>query len=315
MFLNSVSHYLPETYIPNSHFIEKLGVSDEWIVKRSGIKTRTKASKFENTNTMGLEAVNTSIPSLPYKIEEIDLIISATYTPYDTIGTLAHFIQGHYNISNAICFSITSACSSFINAAEIVEAFFQNGKASKALIITAEHNSIYNNEDDKQSGYLWGDGAAATFFSKEKYSEKDFEIIDIHSEGLGNIGKGVDGVSLRPNEGGMKMPYGKDVFLHASKYMLKEATEILIKNNLTLNDLNYLIPHQANIRIINNVAENMGLSENQVLLNITEIGNTGCASSVIAFSQNIKKFKSNDKLLFSVFGGGYSSGSMLLKKI
>ena len=313
MYINSVGHYLPEERVPNEYFLDINGLSDEWIFTRTGIKTRSKIKEGEDTNTMGFEAVKSAEKNLPYPIQDVDLIIGGSYTPSDTVGTLAHFIQQQYDISNTKTVYISSACSSYTNALEIVEGYFALGKASKALIIVSECNTLYNPESDSRSGHLWGDGAASVFISKERVSDNDYEIIDIITHGLANVGKGPDGVWLHPHNEGLIMPAGKDVFLNACVYMKEVTQEIIDKNNIKTSDLTYLIPHQANVRIINNVIEQLGIPNEKVLNNIDRLGNTGCASTVIAISENIDKFKKGDLVCQSVFGGGYSSGAVLFR--
>ncbi|OPY79352.1 MAG: 3-oxoacyl-(acyl-carrier-protein) synthase 3 [Syntrophorhabdus sp. PtaU1.Bin153] len=314
MYINTASHYLPELIIPNQYYTTLNGLTDEWIYRRSGIRNRTKASASENTNTMGIEAVRAAIQGLPYPVREVDLIVGATYTPYDTVGTLAHAVQSHFDIRGARAVSVSSACSSFINAVEIVEGYFATNKATKAIVVASEHNSAYSDDKDEQSGHLWGDAAGAVFISKERLSAGDIEILDVNTSGLAHIGKGVEGVYLRPNGGGLRMPYGRDVFVYASKYMASEVVDILKKNGFTADDVDYLIPHQANSRIIDNVAESLGLRNGQLITNIEETGNTGCASTLIAFSQNWNRFQKDQLIVFTVFGGGYSSGAMLMRK-
>ncbi len=314
MYINTVSHYLPKTIIDNTHFTDLNGLTDEWIFKRSGIRTRSKANSDENTHTMAIEAVKCAIENLPYPLTDVDLIVGATYTPFDTVGTLAHAIQGHFDIPRAQAVTITSACSSFVNAVEIVEGYFALKKAEKALVIVSEHNFAFTDESDVRSGHLWGDGAGAVFISREKFSEGDMEIIDIHTAGLGHIGKGVDGVYLRLNDGGLQMPYGQDVFINACKFMASEAKDILKHSGLHPNDIDYLIPHQANARIMSRVAKMLEMDIEKVISNIEESGNTGSASTVICLSQNWERFRKDDLIVVTVFGGGYSSGAMLLRK-
>ncbi len=314
MYINLISHYLPQQIIRNDYFKNVNGLSDEWILSRTGIKERRKALSHENTNTMAIDAVQKAIENLPYPISDIDLIVGATYTPYDTVVGLAHSIQNHFNINNAKAITITSACSSFVNAVEIVSGYFAMNKAENALVIASEHNTAYSNEKDEQSGHLWGDGAAVFFITKEKKSNSDIKIIDVITESLGNISKASEAVYLRPLNGGIKMPFGKDVFINANNYMVSVLTEILNKNNLSINDLNYVIPHQANIRIIEHIRKELNLNEDKMVVNIDKLGNTGCASTPIAFSQNQEKFKKDDLIGITVFGGGYSSGAILMKK-
>jgi 3-oxoacyl-[acyl-carrier-protein] synthase-3 len=315
MIINLISDYIPETVIPNDYFFENYGITNEEIIAKSGIKQRRRTQPNENTNSMAIEAVKKAFFELPFPLNEIDLIIGATYTPYDTVGTLAHAVQNQFNIANAKCFTVDSACSSFVNALEIVECYFANNKASKALIIVSENNSAYNDDSDKNSGFLWGDGAAVVVLSNERHSDEDIEVIDINTTGLGNIGKSIEGVYLRPGNGGIKMPFGKDVFQYACTYMIQETEQILHKNDIPISQLNYLIPHQANKRITDYVAEKLKLKPSQLLTNIEYLGNTGSASTPIVLSQNWDRFKQNDTIVISVFGGGYSSGAVLLKKL
>src|SRR5664280_2168186 len=159
MYVNAASHYLPETTIPNEYYTKLTGLTDEWIFKRSGIRTRTRAGADENTNTMSVEAVEAAICRLPYPLGDVDLIVGATYTPYDTVATLAHAVQNHFPFRRARALSVSSACSSFLNALEIVEGYFATNKAHRAIVVAAEHNSAYSDDMDIQSGHLWGDGA------------------------------------------------------------------------------------------------------------------------------------------------------------
>lgn len=308
MFLNSISYYLPEQRITNDYFTDLSGISDDWIIERTGIKERRRASSDENTHTMGIEAVK----RMEMDLSDVDLIVGATYTSYDTIVTLAHAIQNHLNISDIPAVTISSACSSFINAAEIVEGYFATGKAKKALVVTSEHNSAFSYDAEPKSGPLWGDAAAVTLFEKERSADGLF-VKAIKSAGAANVGKAMEGVMLHPKTG-LSMPNGKDVFIHACSKMSSITEQILEENNLQLADLNYLAPHQANFRITKKVLSNLGLTEDKALSNIQYLGNTGCAGAVIAMGEKWDQFKQGEVVVSSVFGGGYSYGSMLLVK-
>ncbi|MDN5201835.1 ketoacyl-ACP synthase III [Fulvivirgaceae bacterium BMA10] len=313
MYINKISGYVPHDRIPNDYFKNLNDLSDEWIIERTGIKERRKASVGENTHTMGIEALKVGLESLPYPKEEIDLIVGATYTPYDTIFTLAHACQHFLDISDIPVVSVNTACSSFLNAVEVVEGYFATGKAKRALIVLSEHNTAYSDEHDKKSGHLWGDGAAAIFMSNERVSNVDLAIKSVSTGGAGNIGKAPESVYLRPANEGFKMPFGKDVFLNACQYMAKSTKEILEKSGYSLEDLTYLIPHQANLRITKNVAKNLNLPEEKALSNIQYLGNTGCAGAAIVIEENQHKFKKGDLVVVTVFGGGYSYGAMLIE--
>ena len=313
MFLNSIAHYLPSIEISNDYFLDKNGLTDEWIYTRTGIKKRQKAEPHENANTMALDAVKNLLKVDEKALEGVDFIIGGTYTPFDTVGTLAHVVQEHFDMSGVKAVSISSACSSLINAIEIVEGYFATNKAMKALVLVSEHNTGYSVDSDEVAGHLWGDGAAALLITKERKNENDIEIIEVRTEGLANVGKGTVGVGLQPLKEGIKMRYGKDVFVHACNYMTKSTTDILSNNGYSIGDLDYLIPHQANVRIINNVAEQLGINKENCIINVERLGNTGCASTAIGLSENIEKIRESKLCCLTVFGGGYSSGAALLK--
>lgn len=313
MYLNHIASYLPEMVVPNEHFNVLNNLSKEWIVDRTGIKERRKADKGENTHTMGIAAVEAGAENLPFPNDEIDLIIGATYTPHDTIFTLGHAIQNHLNISDIPVVTISSACSSLLNAVEIVEGYFAMGKAKKALVVVAEHNTAYSNDEDTIAGHLWGDGAAALWISKDRIKSDDLKIKEIITAGAGNVGKAKEAVVLKPIDGGFVMPFGRDVFINACEYMARVTQQILDNNNCNVEDLSYFIPHQANLRITKNVAKTLNLPLDKVISNVEYLGNTGCAGCAIGIAENIDKFKKGDNIVVTVFGGGYSYGAMLLQ--
>ncbi len=313
MFINSTGYYIPQNRIPNDYFIKVNGLTSDWIYQRTGILSRSKASDKETMNMMCKEAVKNAVLRLPYNISEVDLIIFASYTPSDTVGTTAHAMQREFQMEKAKTFYLSSACSSGINAMEIIRAFFDTGKASKALLISADRNSSYANETDPKSGHLWGDAAAAFFFSSERLSDKEAEVLDIDTQGLGHIGYGPGGVFLNPKENGLIMPHGKDVFMQACTYIARNTKDIVERNGYSLSELSYFIGHQANMRILKYVAKELGVPEEKSLSNITELGNTGSVSAFLVFAQNLDKFRKDDTVCMSVFGGGYSAGACLIK--
>ncbi len=313
MFINSTGYFIPERRISNDYFLKVNGLTSDWIYQRTGILSRSKATEEETMNVMCSKAIQHAIPGLPYDIKDVDLVIFASYTPSDTVGTTAHMMQREFGIEKAKTFYLSSACSSAINSMEIIQSFFITGKATKALLISADRNSTYANETDPKSGHLWGDAAAAFFFSKDRLSDKEAEVIDIETQGLGHIGYGPNGVFLNPKEGGLLMPKGKDVFMQACTYISQNTREIVERNNLPLSELNWFIGHQANMRIIKYVVKELGIPEEKSLSNISELGNTGSVSALLVYAQNIDKFKKGDSVCLAVFGGGYSAGACLIK--
>lgn len=313
MYINTTGYYIPEGRVYNDHFLNVNGLTSDWIFKRTGISSRSKAAENEGHNSMGLNAISDAVAKLSYDIKEVDLIVSASYSPYDTVATLAHITQQKYDIPNMKAVYASAACSSFVNGLEIIEGYFAMGKAKKALLVCSEHNTYYSNESDPKCGHLWGDGAVAFFLSAERQNENDSEIKQIYTRGLGNVSKGPEGVLLRPKEGGIAMPDGRDVFVHACKYMIQALEGVTSPENLKIQDLTYIICHQANKRIVANVAHQLELSDDKFLNNIEEFGNTGSASAAIVFAQNKEKFKKGDRIGLTVFGGGYSCGAFMVE--
>ena len=314
MFIHGVGRYLPELVINNEHFTQLNGLSDEWIVSRTGIQERRKAAADENSHTMGIAATQNLFENTDTDKSVIDLIVGATYTAYDTIVTLGHAIQHFINVPDIPVVTISSACSSLLNAIEIVEGYFALGKANNALVVVSEHNTAYNNETDTVSGHLWGDGAATLLICKERQSEEDIEIKGVITGGAATSGKATEAVVLRPNDRGVIMPFGRDVFINACTYMPKVSKQILEKCNVSIEEIDFVIPHQANHRISLNVMETLGLRLDKLISNIQYLGNTGCAGCAIGISEHWNSFEKGNKIIVTVFGGGYSFGAMLLEK-
>lgn len=313
MFINSMGHYVPSARIDNDYFEKVNGLTPDWIIQRTGIYSRSKAAPGENSDSMAIAAIDDAITRLPYDVKDVDLIVAAFYAAYDTVATPAHVAQQHYQIHGAKAVYASAACSSFINGLEIIEGYFASGKATKALLICTEHNTYYSNESDPKAGHLWGDAAVAYFISKERVSENDIEILDVFTEGLGDIGKGPAGVKLRPKEDGITMPDGRDVFIHACKYMIYALNHSLEHTGLKIEDLDKLICHQANKRIVAQVAHQLDKPIDDFLNNIETLGNTGSASAALVLSQNAGNFKKGDKVALMVFGGGYSCGCFIVR--
>ena len=314
MFINALGYYVPSKRITNDYFLDVNGLTSDWIVQRTGIISRSKAGEGEGHDSMGLQAIENALPSLPYDIKEVDLIVSASYSAYDTVATLAHVAQRRYNIDGARAVYASAACSSFINGLEIIEGYFASGKATKALLLCSEHNTYYSNESDPKSGHLWGDAAVAYFISKEQVKDTDWKILNVFTQGLGNVGKGPDGVRLRPKEDGITMPDGRDVFIHACRYMIHALNSSLKQADLTIDDIAHFICHQANKRIVAQVAHQLCLPMEHFINNIEELGNTGSASAPLVLAQNVDNIAKGEKVALMVFGGGYSCGTFIAEK-
>ena len=307
--------YLPEAVVTNAHFTRLNGLADEWIIERTGIRERRKAAPGENANTMAIAATRAALATAPaFAQARIDLIVAGTYTPHDTIFTAAHAVQRDLNINEIPTVSISSACSSLLNAVEIVEGYFSMGKATRAVVVVSEHNTAYNNEEDTMAGHLWGDGAAALLISKERIGPDDLHITEVITGGAAPVGKADEAVTLKPVEKGIVMPFGRDVFQQACIYMARVTQTLLDRHRLTAAELTYLIPHQANLRIAKNVVKQLGIAPERAVSNIERLGNTGCAGAAIGLCDVWSTLEAGNKVIITVFGGGYSYGAMLLEK-
>lgn len=314
MYINAIGQYVPSRRITNDYFLDVNGLTPDWIEQRTGIKSRSRAAENENQFTMAIDAVENALPNLPYDIKDVDLIVGAAYAAYDTVGTVGHIVQRQYDIDHAKVIYATSACSSFINGMEIIECYFKAGKASKALLICSEHNSYYSNESDPKSGHLWGDAAVVYFVSKDPVAPTDWKVLDVFTEGLGNLGKGPHGVLLRPKECGISMPDGRDVFIHACRYMIYALNKSLENLGMQISDLGHIITHQANMRIVAQVAHLLEKPMEDFLNNIQELGNTGSASAPLVLAQRQEEIAPGEKVALTVFGGGYSCGTIIIQK-
>lgn len=315
MYINAIGSYVPSIRITNDYFLTVNGLTDEWIQQRTGIRSRSHAGPGEDHNTMGLAAIRNALERLPYPVTDVDLIVSASYSPCDTVGTLAHVAQREFAIDGAKAVYASAACSSFINGLEIVEGYFAMGKATRALLICSEHNTFYSNPSDPKSGHLWGDAAVAYFLSADPVDEHDFKVVTVYTEGLGHIGKGPDGVKLRPKDGGITMPDGRDVFIHACRYMVHALQKALEQCSMTTADMDYYICHQANKRIVVQVENRLDVPAEKFLNNIEELGNTGSASAPLVLAQHQDELKKGQRAALMVFGGGYSCGCFIVEKI
>ena len=167
MFIHASSEYIPQRAVDNEYFSALTGRPTHWFEQLTGIRERRRAAEGENTNTMAVCAVENLLRTSPGCLDGVDLIIGASYTPWDTIGTIAHVIQRQFSIANARALYLSTACSSFIDALDVVAAYFASGRATRALVVAVEHNSLYSSDSDDKSGHLWGDGAAALVLDKD----------------------------------------------------------------------------------------------------------------------------------------------------
>ncbi len=313
MFIVASSEYIPQRVVDNAYFSELTGRPTQWFEQLTGIRERRRAAEGENANTMAISAVANLVRAAPGCLDNVDLVIGASYTPWDTIGTIAHVLQRHFAIANARAMYLSTACSSFIDSLDVVAAYFVSGRSRKALVVAVEHNSLYSSDSDDKSGHLWGDGAAALVITKTPVSNS-VEIVDVHTVGRADMGRGPEAINMIPNRDGLVMPYGKDIFMNACREMVAATRGIVASNQLQLSDIAMLVPHQANKRIIDCVVEHLATTGIAVPMTIEELGNTGCAGVAITYHRNAHLLTAGKRAVLVTFGGGYSTGAALLRR-
>jgi 3-oxoacyl-[acyl-carrier-protein] synthase III len=321
--ITSCGHYVPEGVLTNSDLEKIVSTNDEWITSRTGIKERRIINNGEPTSFLAVKAIEKLFERSSITADEIDLIIVATVTPDMFFPATACIIQEKIGASKAWGFDLLAACSGFIFALETGVNFIENGKYKKVLIVGADKMSSIINFKDRNTCVLFGDGAGAVLL--EPSEDPNYGVIDsiLHIDGKG--GKYLHmlgGGSLNPPshetvERDWHYVYqeGKNVFKDAVKGMADVSVEIMENNNLKAEDIAYLVPHQANLRIISACAERMGLTMDKVAVNIDRYGNTTAGTIPICISElwEQKKIKRGDNLVLASFGAGYTWGSVLVK--
>ena len=315
MQILDIASFLPSVVVDNQQLGRLTGLAAGYFQQRTGILERRRAADGENTNTLAVRAATALLARHPQAVAAIDLIIGCSYTSWDLIGTIAHAVQRACGLVRARAFTLSSACSSVSNALEVCAAFFDAGRSQQVLVVAADHNSLYSDDTDRQSGHLWGDGAAALLLTRTAAPSAQFELLDVWTAGLGHVGLGPAAVGLMPRGAGLVMPHGRDVFVQAVEGMTVAAQTVLERNGVRAADLRLLAPHQANQRILDQVAKRLGLGPTQVASTIARYGNTGCASAVITLAEHQAQCAAGELALLVTFGGGYSSGAALLRRL
>lgn len=300
--------YLPVKSVSNEALAETVETSHEWIVERTGIESRHIANIDETTTFMAIEAGKQALLSSKLLPEQIDLIVVATCTPDKFFPSTACLVQEALKIPSCPAFDLQAACSGFIYGLTVVNQFIQAGNAKNALFIGAEKMSKGVDWQDRRTCVLFGDGAGAIILGAS--SQPGILGTDLSADGnYGNI-------LQFDNQTNAKIQMeGSAVFKLAVNTLDKIAGEILRKNDLTVLDLDWLVPHQANLRIIKATAEKLGLSMEKVILTLAEQGNTSAASIPLALDFGVKqnKIKPGELLLLEAFGAGSTWGSALIR--
>lgn len=312
--------YTPKNLVENEKLQEFLETSDEWIRTRTGIERRY-ISLYENTSDLAVEASKKALSQAGLSAEDIDLIIVATVTPDNFTPSTACIVQDKLGAKNAWAFDINAACTGFIYALKLGRSLIRSGEANNALIIGAETLSKALNWEDRGSCVLFGDGAGATVLTS---TEEDCGIkcVNVKSDGSKGDSLVIQGLPLNsPFKDGKEVSEnyinmnGREIFKFATRVMEESIVEILEKENIKIEDIAAIIPHQANLRIIDYVVKRLGIPREKFITNLQNYGNTSGASIPIALCESIDEgnLKKGDNIIMVGFGGGLTWGAALIK--
>ena len=317
--VDAVGHYLPERVVPNSHFESFLDTSDEWIRTRSGIESRRFAAEDQTTSDLAVLAAEEALQKAGISAEELDGVLVATSTPDLTFPSVATMVQSRIGMTRGFAFDVQAVCAGFIYALANANALILAGQAKKLLVIGAETFSRIMDWDDRATCVLFGDGAGALILSAEDgtgtNSDRGILSTDLNSDGRHKDMLYVDGgVSSTGTSGKLRMQ-GNLLFRQAVEKLSFTADTSLSKVGLTHEDVDWIVPHQANIRIIAGTAKKLGIPMERVIVTVQDHGNTSAASIPLAMAAGVEegKIKRGDILVSEAIGGGLAWGSVVLR--
>lgn len=318
--ITAVGSYLPSKVLNNKDLEKMVDTSDDWIFSRTGIKERRILDKGLGTSLMAINAASKIIKKKNINPLDIDMVIVATITPDMHVSATAAHVASEIGALNAFGYDLQAACSGFLYGMSVASSYIESGKYKKIILIGADKMSSIVDYSDRNTCIIFGDGAAAVLF------EPNNDNLGMQDEYLRSDGVGRE--FLRIEGGGSILPAsletvsnkkhflfqdGKSVFKYAVSNMAYASEEIMKRNNLSNEDIDFLVPHQANKRIIDATAIRMGIKESKVLMNIEKYGNTTAATIPLILSDFENKFKKGDNIIFAAFGGGFTWGASYLK--
>ena len=319
--ISAVGKYVPDYILTNKELETYVETNDEWITSRTGIKER-RILKGEGLGTsfMAIKAAEDLLQKSKVNAQEIDLVIVATATPDLPVASTAAYVASEIGAVNAFSYDLQAACSSFLYGMSTAASYIESGRYKKVLLIGADKMSSIIDYKDRATCIIFGDGAGAALF------EPNNEGLGLQDEYLRSDGIGRD--FLRIEAGGSIMPptletvkekkhfvyqEGKTVFKYAVSNMADVSEKMLTRNNLTEEDIQWLVPHQANKRIIEATAKRVGVCSEKVMMNIHRYGNTTSATLPLLLADYEEQLKKGDNLIFAAFGGGFTWGAIYLK--
>jgi len=317
--VRGVGHYLPERVVPNSEFEKTLDTSDEWIRSRSGIERRHFAAEGQTTSDLAILAAKMALDDAGLQASDIDAIVLATSTADLTFPSAATMVQAGLGMKNGFAYDVQAVCAGFVFAMSNANAMIVSGQAKRVLVIGAETFSRILDFTDRATCVLFGDGAGAVILEARQSAGTSDDTgvlsVDLNSDGSYRDLLYVDGGVSTTGTAGVLRMQGPELFKHAVVKLAATARTSLQKAGLEQDDLDWLVPHQANIRIIAGTAKKLGLPMEQVIVTLQDHGNTSAASIPLALSTGKAegRFKPGDLVLLEAIGGGLAWGSVVLR--
>lgn len=316
--VQGVGHYLPKRVVPNSEFEATIDTSDEWIRSRSGIERRHFAADDETTSDMATKAAQNALDMAGLKASDIDAIIVATSTADLTFPSAATMVQAKLGMTTGFAFDVQAVCAGFVFALANANALIVSGQAIRVIVIGAETFSRIMDWSDRTTSVLFGDGAGALILEAVEgdgtNADRGILATDLNSDGRHKDILYVDGGVSTQSTGHLKMQ-GKEVFRHAVEKLASTAHTALAKVNLGSDDIDWIVPHQANLRIIKSTAQKMGVGLDRVVLTVQDHGNTSAASIPLALSVGVERgqIKPGNLIVTEAIGGGLAWGAVVLR--
>ena len=319
--ITGINGYVPDYILTNKELEKIVDTNDEWITTRTGIKERRiLKGEGKGTSVLGIEAVNGLLKKTKIDAKEVDLIICATATPDMIFPSTACIIADKIGATNAFAYDLMAACSGFLYALSTASKFIETGTYKKVIVVGADKMSSIINYEDRATCIIFGDGAGAIML------EANHEGLGVQDAILRSDGSGSEFLHMKAGGSAKPATYetvdakehsvwqdGQTVFKAAVTSMADVSEEIMKKNNLSANDVSWLVPHQANQRIIDATARRMGVGNEKVMVNIEKYGNTTNGTIPLCLWEWEKKLKLGDNLILAAFGGGFTWGSVYLK--
>ena len=305
---------LPERRVDNAELAERVDTSDEWIVERTGIHSRYLAADGETTATLAVEACRRALEAAELEPEDIGLIVLATATPDQTFPSSATKVQALLGIPDCIAFDVHAVCTGFLYALTVADSMLRSGSAKRALVIGSETFSRILDWKDRTTCVLFGDGAGALVLEVEE-GESGILTTSLHADGRHNGLLFVDGGPSTTGTVGKLRMKGREVFRHAVVNLADVLKEVLADAKLTAADVDWVVPHQANARILDATARKLGLPPEKVIVTVDRHANTSAASVPLALDVAVRdgRIKRGDLLVLEAMGGGFTWGAAALR--